>query len=114
MPHHCFVHHVRRDRLDAYRDRHREVWPAMLRALRDAGWRDYRLYLGEDGLLVGHVEADDLDAAQAAMERTAVNERWQAAMAEFFDGGRPDTAFRVLEPVFHLESQLARLDEPDR
>jgi len=108
LPHYCFVHHVRRDRLDEYRARHRDVWPEMLIALRDAGWRDYRLYLGEDGLLVGHVEADDLAEAQAAMERTAVNERWQAEMAEFFDGARPDTAFRVLEQVFGLEEQLER------
>jgi L-rhamnose mutarotase len=78
LPYYCFVHHVRPDRLEEYRVRHRAVWPEMLKALRDAGWRHYRLYLGEDGLLVGHVEADDLDAAQAAMERTAVNERWQA------------------------------------
>lgn len=82
MPHYCFVHHVRPDRLEEYRARHQAVWPEMLKALRDAGWRNYRLYLGEDGLLVGHVEADDLDAAQAAMERTAVNERWQAEMAD--------------------------------
>jgi L-rhamnose mutarotase len=109
LPHYCFVHHVRRDRLEEYRARHQAVWPEMLEALRDAGWRNYRLYLGEDGLLVGHVEADDLNAAQAAMQRTTVNERWQAEMAEFFDGERPDTAFRVLEPVFHLESQLERM-----
>lgn len=111
MPHYCFVHHVRPDRLEEYRARHREVWPEMLRALHDAGWRDYRLFLGEDGLLVGHVEADDLAAAQAAMRRTEVNERWQAEMAEFFDGSRPDTAFRLLELVFHLESQLTGLHE---
>ena len=109
MPRYCFAHQVRTDRLDEYRARHRDVWPEMLRALRDSGWRDYHLFLGEDGLLVGHVEADDLDAAQRAMERTAVNERWQAEMAQFFDGERPDTAFRMLEPVFHLEEQLDRL-----
>lgn len=58
---------------------------------------------------MGHVEADDLEAAQAAMQGATVNERWQAEMAEFFDGERPDTAFRVLEPVFHLETALERL-----
>ena len=47
----CFTLQVRPDRLDEYRQQHTTVWPAMLRALRDAGWRDYQLFLREDGLL---------------------------------------------------------------
>jgi L-rhamnose mutarotase len=83
----------------------------MLRALRDAGWRDYSLYLREDGLLVGVVTADDLEAAQAAMERTDVNRRWQAEMASYFvdlEGTTPDRGMQVLREVFNLEAQLAR------
>ncbi|MBN9100207.1 MULTISPECIES: L-rhamnose mutarotase [unclassified Pseudonocardia] len=105
----CFLLQVRPDRLDEYRQRHRAVWPDMLAALRDAGWRNYSLHLRDDGLLVGHVECDDLAAAQAAMAATDVNARWQAEMAPFFTGlsGRgPDESFLVLDEVFHLETQL--------
>jgi L-rhamnose mutarotase len=107
----CFVLQVRPDRIDEYRERHRHVWPEMLAALRDTGWRNYSLHLRGDGLLVGYVETDDLAAAQAAMAGTDVNARWQAEMAPFFtdlDGRRPDEGFLVLEEVFHLEDQLAR------
>jgi L-rhamnose mutarotase len=89
-----------------YAERHRAVWPEMQQALRDTGWRNYSLFLRDDGLLVGYVEADDLEAAQAAMARTEVNARWQAEMAEFFtglDGRGPDEGFLLLEEVFHLE-----------
>jgi len=106
----CFLLQVRPDRLDEYRERHRAVWPEMLAALRDTGWRNYSLHLGEDGLLVGYVEADDLAAARAAMAATEVNARWQAEMAPFFTGlqGRPpDEGFVVLDEVFHLEDQLS-------
>jgi L-rhamnose mutarotase len=109
----CFLLQVRPDRLDEYRARHRAVWPEMLAALRATGWRNYSLHLREDGLLVGYVEADDLDAAQRAMAATEVNARWQAEMAEFFaglDGRPPDEGFLVLEEVFHLEDQLARTE----
>jgi L-rhamnose mutarotase len=109
----CFLLQVRPDRLDEYKERHRAVWPEMLAALRDTGWRNYSLHLREDGLLVGYVEADDLDAAQRAMAATEVNARWQAEMAEFFaglDGRPPDEGFLVLEEVFHLEDQLARTE----
>jgi L-rhamnose mutarotase len=110
VPRYCFTLRVDPERLDEYRDRHAAVWPEMLAALRDAGWRHYTLHLREDGLLVGVVEADDLGAAQEAMERTDVNARWQAAMAPFFadlDGGRPDRGTHVLETVFDLDAQLA-------
>ncbi|MBK5249766.1 MAG: L-rhamnose mutarotase [Actinomycetales bacterium] len=103
----CFISRVRPDRLGEYRTAHAHVWPEMLEALRDTGWRSYSLYLSDDGLLVGHLETDDYAAAQEAMTRTAVNPRWQATMERFFvDLGNPDEGFELLEEVFHLEDQL--------
>jgi L-rhamnose mutarotase len=101
----CFLLQVRADRMDEYKARHREVWPDMLEALSEAGWRNYSLFARPDGLLVGYVETEDFEAAQRAMEATAVNARWQAEMAQFFelpDGRRPDTGLERLEEVFHL------------
>ena len=108
MPRVCFTLQVRADRLEEYRERHAAVWPDMLRALRDAGWRDYQLYLREDGLLVGIVETDDLAAAQAAVDATEVSARWEAEMAPFFDlpGGQDGRDKHELHPVFDLSAQL--------
>jgi L-rhamnose mutarotase len=97
----CFLLRVKPDRLDEYRARHREVWPKMLDALRRAGWANYSLFLRADGLLVGYLETEDFVAAQAAMDETDVNARWQAEMAPFFETG-PDQGFERLEEVFHL------------
>jgi L-rhamnose mutarotase len=102
----CFFLRVRPDRLDEYRARHSEVWPEMLGALRETGWRNYSLFLREDGLLVGYLECDDFEASLAAMEERDVNARWQAEMASFFElpgGERPDTGLERLEEVFHLD-----------
>ena len=77
----CFLLRVRPDRLDAYRERHRAVWPEMLRALAATGWHNYSLFLRPDGLLIGYVETPSLEAAQAGMAATEVNARWQAEMA---------------------------------
>jgi L-rhamnose mutarotase len=101
----CFCLQVKPDRLDEYRERHRHVWPEMLAALREAGWRNYSLFLRQDGLLVGYLETPDFDRARAAMAATAVNRRWQAEMAGFFEGGevrRADEQATPLEEVFHL------------
>lgn len=110
MTRYCFCLQVRPDRMAEYVERHRAVWPEMLRALQDSGWHNYSLFLGEDGLLVGYVETHDLEAAQEAMSRTEVNQRWQSEMAEYFigiDGRAPDEGFLLLREIFHLEDQLA-------
>jgi L-rhamnose mutarotase len=101
----CFILRVRPERLAEYRARHAAVWPDMLAALRETGWSNYSLFLDEDGLLVGYLETDDFEAARTAMEDREVNARWQAEMAPFFelDAGRPDTALRRLDEVFHLD-----------
>ena len=112
MPHYCFLLQVRPEKLPEYRQRHAAVWPDMLHALRDAGWRNYSIFARADGLLVGYVEAGDLAAAQRAMAATEVNAAWQADMAQYFtglDGHPPDEGFLLLEEVFNLDDQLARL-----
>ena len=105
----CFRSSVQPGLIDEYRRRHAAVSPEMLRALKDAGWRDYSLFLGEDGLLVGYVECDDFDAVRARMALTSVNGRWQAEMATLFEdtGQPPDAGFVPLEEIFNLEDQLA-------
>ena len=101
----CFQLQVKPERLDEYKARHAEVWPDMLRALVNAGWSNYSLFLSESGMLIGYVETESFAAAQAAMEATEVNARWQAEMQDFMvlpEGARPDTGFIRLEEVFHV------------
>ena len=49
----CFTLQVKPERMAEYRDRHAAVWPEMLDALAGSGWRNYSLFLRDDGLLVG-------------------------------------------------------------
>ena len=101
----CFLLKVRPDRLDEYKLRHRAVWPDMLAALSETGWRNYSLFLRPDGLLIGYFETPDLDAARRGIAAREVNLRWQREMAPFFEqlDGRPDEAMQPLEEIFHLE-----------
>jgi len=102
----CFLLKVKKDRLEEYKERHKQVWPEMLHALRETGWRNYSLFLRSDGLLVGYCETPDFQAALNGMAAREVNARWQKEMGEFFealDGQRPDEAMAPLEEVFHLD-----------
>ena len=108
----CFLARVRPDRLVEYRAAHRAVWPEMTAALAEAGWANYTIFLTDDGLLIGYLETDDFDAARQRMEQATVNTSWQAEMAPFFadlPSGRPDTGMTVLDEVFNLDAQLARV-----
>jgi L-rhamnose mutarotase len=97
---------VRPDRLDEYVERHTNVWSNMRSALRDAGWHNYSLFLQPDGTLIGYLETEDFEAAQAAMALTEVNQRWQSEMAEFFvelSGDTPDKSMTSIKEIFHLD-----------
>jgi L-rhamnose mutarotase len=101
----CFVLQVRSERVAEYRARHAEVWPEMRAALARHGWRDYSLFLREDGLLVGVLETDDFARSLAGMAAEEVNARWQASMAPYFelpDDTPADTAIVPLRRIFHL------------
>ncbi|MBS2547109.1 L-rhamnose mutarotase [Catenulispora sp. NL8] len=101
----CFLLKVKAELVAEYRTRHETVWPEMLAALSESGWRNYSLFLRPDGLLVGYLETDDFAGALAAMAQTDVNARWQAEMAHYFeglDGDAADAAMVPLTEVFHL------------
>ncbi len=102
----CFVLHVKPDRLEEYKDRHKSVWPEMMAALRETGWGNYSLFLRDDGTLVGYLETEDFERARRGMAAREINERWQREMAGFFverEGLLPDQAMQPLEEVFHLD-----------
>ncbi len=98
----AFVLHVRRDKIDAYVDAHRSVWPEMLAALRDAGIRNYTIFrAGTD--VFGYFEADDLERAAAHLAAQPVSTRWQDTMADLLDARVPDSGPPPLEKIFRLD-----------
>ena len=102
----CFVLQVRPERLEEYRQRHEKVWPDMLQALRETGWKNYSLFLRPDGMLVGYLETEDFERSRDEMSKREVNARWQREMSDFFVSPAnlaPDAAMRPLEQVFHLD-----------
>jgi L-rhamnose mutarotase len=77
---------VRPDRMDEYRQRHAYVWPEMLEVLATTTLAQPLAIHADGALLVGQVDADDLQAWQAVMARTEVNAGWRAGIAAFFVG----------------------------
>lgn len=105
----CFELRVRPELIDEYVARHTPVRAEMLAEIAAAGRRNYSLFLGEGGRLIGYYETDDDAAAQAHLAASPIAAAWEAEMAPFFLGleGRPDQAATPLTEVFHLADQLA-------
>ena len=80
MSRYCWVAEVRPGYEDEYVKRHDEIWPEMLDALKQAGFRNYSIF--RHGLtLFGYFETDDLPGAIAFLKDNEVNQRWSEYMA---------------------------------
>ena len=101
-----FILKVKEELINEYKEHHKEVWQEMKAALNASGWHNYSLFIREDGMLFGYFETpESLEVAQAKMENTAINEKWQKLMAPYFEipsGARPDQMLIQLEEVFHI------------
>lgn len=104
----CFRLQVDSDQLDEYRQRHAAVWPEMLRELEASGRRNYSLFLGSDGLLIGYYETDSPRGSAEHLAASEVAARWETRMADLFADvdARADEAATALDEVFNLEDQL--------
>lgn len=76
----CFTMRVAREHIPTYVAMHEHTWPELLAELDRSGWRNYSLFLRDDGFLIGYLESPDFAAAQAAMDRTEVAPRWSVEM----------------------------------
>jgi L-rhamnose mutarotase len=102
----CFTLQIRPEMLSQYLRAHEVVWPEMIQALEESGWRNYTLFYRErDALVVGYLETEDFQAALAAMAERDVNTRWQASMAKYFAipaKDSPDQSLTRLTEYFHV------------
>ncbi|MDR2998787.1 MAG: L-rhamnose mutarotase [Microbacterium sp.] len=108
----CFQLQLRPELQDEYLEQHSPVRSEMLAEIAASGRRNYSLFLGKGGLLIGYYETDDDPAAQAYLAASPIAARWEAEMARFFIGlgGRADQAAIGLTEIFNLHDQRTAHD----
>lgn len=94
-------------RLAEYRRLHDPIWPELADALRDAGIRNYTLWLDEPTATeFGYLECDDWDDVCRRLAASEVHARWQELMKAYLltpaDAGRGGQPVTMLERVFTL------------
>ena len=102
-----FMLRMKPERIREYKERHQDVWPEMIDALRRNGWHRYSLFMNKEGVLFGYFETpEDFRAALAGMNKEEINRKWQDSVASYFEGlegSLPDEAMTELEEVFHID-----------
>ena len=81
----CFSLQVKKELLEEYLEVHQGAWPELIEAMRDVGIRNYSLFYRPDGLLIGYLEADNLDGIFQRLDEWKISRKWEAKMAKFFE-----------------------------
>jgi L-rhamnose mutarotase len=101
-----FLFRIRPELKTQFKKDHDTIWPDMLQAIREAGYRNYSLFFRPDGTVFGYFECDDAAQAALYMSKTEVSPRWQRLMEKYFvknDSSAPGPEAEDLEEVFHID-----------
>jgi L-rhamnose mutarotase len=94
--------------IETYRTHHRRVWPEVVASLRRAGLRRMDIYI-LDRRLVMILETDGRDYRQCFAAHVASDPRvaeWETLMQSMQEpppGGRHETWWALMEPLFELD-----------
>ena len=89
---------------EEYRRRHDAIWPELVRALHDAGVRDYSIFLDPETHVLFAVLRRTPDHALDDLPRQEVMQRWWRHMADLMETNADGSPRQEpLEPMFHLD-----------
>ena len=97
----CWWGKIREDKIEEYKESHREIWPELLEIYRNNGIRKISCFLRGNDLLV-YSECDEtvyFNGGKEAIGRSDSSQRWDAWMREFALPGFESVEF---VEVFHM------------
>ena len=114
MKRYCFVIELKPEHVAEYCDIHRNAWPEVLKAIKDAGAKELLIWNFKN-LSIVYYECEDLDAIYAKLGTLEVTKKWNATVTPWFaDAPTLDGSGEVATcvKIFDLTQQLAgRLEE---
>ena len=105
---------LKKESMQAYKDCHAEVWPAVLKQIKDCNISDYSIYLDEQYMILFATmkyNGSDLDADMEKMRANPEVRRWwemtDGMQESFVEGSRGSTDskgwWKDLDEVFRCE-----------
>jgi L-rhamnose mutarotase len=87
-----------------YRERHKNVHPELLQALKEVGVQNYSIFM-DGNKLYAYMEVDNFHEAMEKLETNPANIKWQKFMSDILamgEGNNPKMHL-VEDEVFHLD-----------
>jgi L-rhamnose mutarotase len=105
MARYAFKLRIKAGAVEEYDRAHSNVWPELLRKIKQVGISKYSIFRrGQELLLVMQVE--DFDRAWDELAKDPVNQRWQEEMGRLFEpvpDQEPGERFAMMKEVFYLD-----------
>jgi len=100
----AFVMEVYPDQHEEYEKRHNEIWPEMVKELKNHGAHNYSIFLDkETNQLFGYIEIED-EEKWKQMATTEINQKWWAFMEPVMKTNSDNSPVtKDLKEVFHLD-----------
>jgi len=107
MKKYCIVIEIDPEHADEYIAIHKNPWPEMLQAIRDAGFTNEVIFYHNNQSII-FIECEDYEASNAALRATEICKKWDSTVNPWFakDG--------IIAPkIFDLNQQLDGVLLPD-
>jgi len=105
MPRIAFQLRIKPGKEEEYDQAHREVWPVLLRKLKQVGISNYSIFRRNQDLTLV-MEVDDFEAAWKELDQDPTNKKWQEYTSPLFDivpDLAPGERFAMMREVFYLD-----------
>lgn len=89
---------------EEYKRRHDDIYPELLKLLKDAGIQDYSIFLDEETNILFAVQKVESDTGSQDLGKTEIVQKWWKYMADIMETN-PDASPTTtpLKEVFHLD-----------
>jgi len=104
MKKYLMIIHVKPECRDEYIDIHKNPWPEMLRAIRDAGFVNEAIWYYNDQSII-YLECPDHDDCNAKLRATEVCKKWDIMQIPRFIGD-PVMPPKIFDLVQQLDGEL--------
>jgi len=89
---------------EEYRKRHSEIWPELVKLLKDEGIRNYSIFLDEDTNTLFAYQEQSGESSSQDLGKTEIVKKWWNYMADIMETNPDNSPVTVpLEQVFFME-----------
>lgn len=89
---------------EEYRKRHKEIWPELVKLLKDEGISNYSIFLDEETNTLFAYQEQSGSGSSQDLGQTAIVKNWWKYMADIMESNPDNSPVSIpLEQVFYME-----------